>query len=338
VRGKKQALAQFGAVSGLTRLVEALPSAPSLLILNYHRVGDAEKTPYDSGTFSATTAEFDWQVGYLKRRFEIVDLDAAVEIVHGRRTPGRAEVLLTFDDGYRDNFEEAFPVLRTHGVSATFFLPTAFVGTGRLPWWDVIAFVVKNSRAERIGLTYPEAADFDLAPANRARAIMAILNLFKRPEVTDTERFLAELEVACGVARPTASAERCFLNWDEAREMQAGGMCFGSHTHTHEILGKLPYARQLEELGSSREIMERELGREIGTLAYPVGQRDSFTQETFTALGAAGYSTAFSFYAGVNVPGKIEAFDVLRGGVDGDGRDVFRLRTALRAALRREVF
>ncbi len=338
MQGKKEMLAQAAAATGATRLVESLPHPPSLLILNYHRVGDALATPYDSGTFSCTTAEFDWQVQYLKRRFHIVTLDEAVAIVHGRTQPKSASVLLTFDDGYRDNYDEAFAVLRKHGVSATFFLPTAFVGTGKLPWWDVIAYLAKNSTADRITLTYPEPTDFDLSPANRANAIRSVLKLFKRPSVTDAERFIAGLEAACGCARPTASAERCFLTWEEAREMQAGGMCFGSHTHTHEILGKLPGLRQLEELVVSREILERELGRAIDTLAYPVGQPDTFSAETFQALRDARYSTAFSFYSGVNLPGKIAAFNVLRGGVDGEARSVFRLRTALRAATRRELF
>jgi hypothetical protein len=69
VSSKKEILARATAYTGFTRLVEALPSPPSLLILNYHRVGDANHTLYDSGTFSCTAAELDWQVGYLKQRF-----------------------------------------------------------------------------------------------------------------------------------------------------------------------------------------------------------------------------------------------------------------------------
>ena len=327
----------------MTRLVEALPTPPSLLILTYHRVGDAQKTPYDSGTFSCTTAELDRQVGYLKQRFPIVNLDQAVELVHDRATAARASVLLTFDDGYRDNYDEAFPVLRRNGVSATFFLPTAFVGTSLLPWWDTIAYIAKNSKRDRIALTYPpspdsQPAEFDLTPANRTHAIVAILKLFKHSQTADAESFISQLEAACDCPRPTASAERCFLNWDEAREMQANGMCFGSHTHTHEIMGKLPYTRQLEELTTSRAILERELGRPIDTLAYPVGQPDSFSPDTFKALAAANYSSAFSFYRGINIPGTIAPFDVLRRGVDGESPAIFRLRIALRATTRKELF
>jgi peptidoglycan/xylan/chitin deacetylase (PgdA/CDA1 family) len=336
--GKKTFIARVGARIGATRLLEALPPRPSLIVLTFHRVGDARKTPYDSGDFSCSTGEFSWQVGHLKRRFPIVDLDRAVEIVHGRAKAPRTAVLLTFDDGYRDNYDEAYPVLRAHGVSAAFFLPTSFIGTGALPWWDKIAFIVKNSTKSRIALDYPGPSAFDLTSSRRAHSIMDILQLFKRPSVTDTERFIRELEAACGFKRPADSSERCFLNWDEAREMQRNGMSFGSHTRSHEILSKLPYARQLDELKESRRILEAELGRPIDTLAYPVGQRNTFNDETFKALAEARYAAAFSFYSGANVPGKINPYDVLRGGADSEDRASFRLRVALLAAARREVF
>src|SRR5665213_990598 len=92
---KRELLAQIGAYSGFTRLTEAVSGATVLLILNYHRIGDAAQTPYDSGTFSCTADELDWQVSYLKRRFPIVTLEQAADIVHGRSAPLKTSVLIT---------------------------------------------------------------------------------------------------------------------------------------------------------------------------------------------------------------------------------------------------
>ncbi|MFI5362181.1 MAG: polysaccharide deacetylase family protein [Elusimicrobiota bacterium] len=338
LQGKKKFLARVGAGTGFTHLIETLPKPASLLVLNYHRIGDANRALYDSDEYSCTADDFDWQIGRLKRRYPIVDLAKAVDIVHGRATAGAASVLLTFDDGYRDNYDLAFPVLRAHGVSATFFLPTAFVGSDVLPWWDVVAAIVKNSSRTRVALAYPEAAEFDLSVGRRDDSIRAMLKLAKRPSVTDRDRFIRELAAACDAPRATKSPERCFLNWDEAREMQKGGMRFGSHGHTHEILSGIPHARQVDELRTSRRILESELGRPIDTLAYPDGQLDTFNAETFKALEETGYTTAFSFSTGINIPGRIRPYNVLRGDVDGDDRATFRLRVALRAATRRELF
>ena len=240
---KKEMLAQFASQTGITRVLESLPRRASLLILNYHRIGDHRQTAYDPGLYSCTGEEFDWQVNWLKRRFPILNLHEAVDIVHGRAKPSRTSILLTFDDGYRDNYQEAFPVLRKHNVSATFFLPTFFVGGHSLPWWDEIAYMVKQAKGPRLKLAYPEAADFDLTVPNRLTAVFEVLRVFKRATAVDTERYLDELSAASGVKRPGEHSERCFMTWDEAREMQAAGMCFGSHTHTHEILGRIPYER-----------------------------------------------------------------------------------------------
>lgn len=329
---KKEMLARFASHTGVTRVLEALPGRASLLILNYHRVGDPRLTPYDPGTYSCSAEEFDWQIDWLKRRFPIVNLHDALDIVHGRTKPAKTSILLTFDDGYRDNYDEAFPVLRRHGVSATFFLPTMFVGSNTLPWWDEIAFMVKAAKGTSLKLAYPHDEEFDLVLTDRLTTVFEVLRFFMRAPAVDTERFLHELEAATGVARPGEDAERCFMTWDEAREMQAAGMCFGSHTHTHEILGRLPYERQVEELRISRQILEKELGREIDTLAYPRGRMSSFSEETFAALRETNYKTAFSFYSGINKPGTINPYDVLREAVEMESRYIFRLRHATYAS------
>ena len=147
----------------------------------------------------------------------------------------------------------AFPVLRSHAAQAVFFLTTSFVGTNHVPWWDVIAYIIKNSRKDVIQLQYPERIEFDLRRQGLNEVIMRTLQLYKRPDVKLQERFIQELETACESSAPSSNAARCFMNWDEAREMQHGGMAFGSHTHTHEILSKLPVERQLEEARQSRE-------------------------------------------------------------------------------------
>jgi peptidoglycan/xylan/chitin deacetylase (PgdA/CDA1 family) len=324
-------------LTGVTRLLENFQGSGSLIILNYHRIGNARQTPYDSGLFSCTSEELSWQVEWLKRRFSIVTLDQALEIVHGESTPERNSVLLTFDDGYRDNYDQAFLALRKQQVSGTFFLPTAFVGTGLLPWWDQIAFIVKGSKKSRIILSYPEPRALTITGQHRARSIRSILDLFKSPKTTNAELFISELAKACGSKRVTDERHRCFLTWDEAREMQRDGMCFGSHTHSHEILSKLPYERQVEELEASKAILDRELGGSTETLAYPVGSPDTFSADTFRALRTARYRTAFSFYSGVNQPGHIQPFNVLRASVTHESRASFRLRIALLAATARKA-
>ena len=174
-------------------------------------------------------------------------LEKAVAMLNGN-APRGTSILITFDDGYLDNYTLAFPILRKHGVQGVFFLPTAFIGAGKVPWWDAIAYMIKKCRKKSIHLEYPEPGTFDLENNGAAQVSMQILHVFIQPAVEDSERFITELEEACETLRPETSSERLFLNWEEAREMQGHGMAFGSHTHAHDILSKLSRERQRDEL------------------------------------------------------------------------------------------
>jgi peptidoglycan/xylan/chitin deacetylase (PgdA/CDA1 family) len=329
MQGKRELISDLCAATGATWLLERIPQRPVLLVLNYHRIGDKDAAPYDPGLFSCTAEEFDWQIAYYKRNFRMSTLDEVLGLLSGETRLADPRVLITFDDGYIDNYQLAYPVLRRHGVQGVFFLPTSFTGTGRIPWWDEVAYIVKHARTKQFRLDYPRPQDFDLVRDGIERTIMCVLRLYKEPEMRDSARFVEQLESACDSSRPGPGAERCFLNWDEARQMQQGGMAFGSHTHRHEILSKLKAQEQLEELRISRQILEKELGRTIDTLAYPVGARDTFSPETVDALRQAQYRAAFSFYKGFNTAGSMAPFDIRRCGVDQQSRKRLRLQTAI---------
>jgi len=330
MKGKRRLLARVCGAVGITHVLENLLHRDALLVLNYHRVGNAEETPYDSGTFGPTAEEFDWQLAYLKSRFHCISLDEAVAMIRGQ-APMRQGLLLTFDDGYLDNYQVAFPMLRSHGMQAIFFLPTSFIGTQRLPWWDTIAYIIKHSPKDSFKITYPQPAEFQIEKSRPSVTVFQLLSSCVHNSTTDYAPLIEQLENACDCARPNGSSERCFLNWDEAREMQAAGMSFGSHTHNHEILSGLPLERQVTELTESRTILQRELRRTIDTLAYPVGQRYTFNSDTLTAVQRAGYRAAFSFYGGANVRENLNWLDVLRADMHSPDTQLFRLQTTLAA-------
>jgi protein-tyrosine-phosphatase/peptidoglycan/xylan/chitin deacetylase (PgdA/CDA1 family) len=327
----REIAAQTCASTGLTTALERMVKSRSLMVLTYHRIGDAARTPYDSGTFSGSAEQFDEQVSYLKRRFHIVGLDEACKIAAGDQLPPGTSILITFDDGYRDNYTSAFQILRSHNVPACFFLTTAFVGTGTVPWWDAIACVVKQSKNRLIRLQYPQPVTFNLEAEEPSQAIVQILELYKSSKMRDRERFLSDLEEECGVERPSTDSNRRFLSWDEAREMQQCGMAFGAHTHTHEILSKLSLEQQEEELRISRETIEKQLSHPVEVMAYPFGDRSAFSRETsMDLLERTGYSAAFSMYGGVNLPGETCQFDVRRYGIIRQSHPCFRLQTSVR--------
>jgi peptidoglycan/xylan/chitin deacetylase (PgdA/CDA1 family) len=326
--GKRDLVAMVFENFGITRTLESLPKQKVLIVLNYHRIGNAGDSAYDPWVFSATADEFERQLVYLKRRFHMTTLDEAVAMARGD-TPLRRSVLITFDDGYLDNYRVAFPALRSHGIQGVFFLPTSFIGTNHVPWWDKIAYILKKSRNNRIRLEYPERVEFDVPRTGVDHVIAKTLQLYKKPSMKLPDRFIRDLETACEISATSPTAERCFINWQEAREMQDFGMAFGSHTHTHAILSKLSVERQYDEARVSREVLQLQLKRNICALAYPVGGRSTFTLETVDVIKSSGYRAAFSFYGGFNVQGKVEPFNICRVDVAPHRHNRFRLKMAL---------
>lgn len=326
---KRDALAAFCRYAGVTGLLGLLPAKPILLVLNYHRIGDREATPFDSEVFSATAEQFDEHVRFLKRRLHVATLDETIEIVEKRKRPRGTVALLTFDDGYVDNYELAFPVLAAHGVQGVFFLPTAFIGGDRLSWWDTIAYIVKRSRKRKIRLGIPPFREFDLAALGARRVVSDILGVYKDTAAETTEPFIAMLEEECGSPRPYGSTLRCFMNWEEASAMLRGGMAIGSHAHSHRILAGLPEEEQLAELVTSKRILEERLGIRAQALSYPVGHRDSISPVTRAAAEMAQYRIAFSYYDGFNDFGAIDPFDIRRQHGVSPAAGRFRLQVTL---------
>ena len=298
--GKRELLAGCMRRSGVAFLLERLPRRDLLLVINHHRIGN-DGGKFGPSGFTASAEELDEQVAWLKRRLPVVGLDEAIDSVApgGRKGPRGCRVLITFDDGYRDNYETAFPILRSHGVPGAFFLVTGFTGGGQVPWWDRIAYLLHTAGKRQFTLRYPEPLEIDMDRDGGPRSLRRILDSYKRPANADGVRFLCELEEVSQGKLPPAS-DRLFLNWDEAREMLRAGMGIGSHTHTHPVLSQLPPAAQRAELARSRQIVENELAIRCDTLAYPVGNRDSYTGETCAIARETGYRAAFSFHGGAN--------------------------------------
>ena len=337
---KREKTSSLAARLGFVWMLERLPRRPCLLIFNYHRVADGRDDPYDPGLIEATPDQFDEQMRILKKHYALTELAEAQELVDHPERLRHSRVLVTLDDGYRDNHDIAFPILRSHGIKAAFFLATGFVGTNRVPWWDQLAYLVRRTEKQILRIGYPSDRIFALDDSSRLSVIDALLSLYKSEETRDAERFLAGVEEACGVARPREASDRLFMSWEEAGALVKGGMSIGSHTHDHELLAKLSPEQQLRQCQLSRETIAQELGLTVDAMAYPVGSRGSFSEVTRRCLLETGYRTAFSYYGGVNTCSEaISNFDVNRVPVAGPADPShFRLRTALAVVTARDLW
>jgi peptidoglycan/xylan/chitin deacetylase (PgdA/CDA1 family) len=333
---KRSQIALYSRRLGFTRLLERMRTRRRIVVLTYHRIGDADANCYDPAVFSATAERFERQVAYLKRNFRILTLDELLESAARPDRVREACFYLTFDDGYVDNYSLAFPILRSQEVQGTFFLPTSFIGTDRIPWWDAIAYIFRNSKQRAIHLDYPFEATYDTRGAHWRDELRRLLKQFKSPRTAQPARFLEQLEGACGVPLPERA--NLFMSWEQALEMRRAGMEMQSHAHSHEILSKLSPAAQFEELATSKRILEERLGNGCRAICYPVGGPDCFNQDTIEAARRAGYLCGFTYIGGLTTPGHVDLFRIRRLSVEANQTfDRFRFNAAASAVSGRAV-
>lgn len=320
---KRDMAARALAAPGVRRLVAAALPRDGVLVLNYHRVGESGRSRYDRALWSASAEGFDAQVAFLKSNCDVIALD---DIDAAMRSRGR-HIAITFDDGYRDNHDIAFPVLRRHGVPAAFFIATGFIDQRRLPWWDAIALQVRDTRSGSLDLAPWLPSPLALGD-DREAAIRDVLAAYKALPFDQTAPFLATLARETGID-PPERVDGEWMDWDMIRAMARGGMTIGGHTVNHPILSSLPADAQRSEIQGCAARLREELGIAMAHFAYPVGGRGAFNDDTRRLLDEAGVRQAFSFYGGIARIGS-DRFDLQRIAVDrGIGRDLFRAMVEL---------
>ncbi|MDB5334247.1 MAG: polysaccharide deacetylase [Phycisphaerales bacterium] len=300
--------------SGMGAALRAMGAWHGLLVLAYHRIGDGSRSCFDRELWSATPDDFDSQIKLLKRHADVIT-PGDLPLVAGRRR-GR-HVLITFDDGYRDNFETAFPILQSHGVRSLFFVTTGFLDRRGLSWWDEIAWMVRSSRRNEIPQSewVRERIVFDRPDCHRA--IGALLAIYKSLPGDATIPYLHHLAEATGSGRHRGDeADRTWMTWDMLREMSRSGMGVGGHTVSHPILANLPPHRQREEIAGCAGRIREEMGLPMRWLSYPSGKPFTYDAHTHACLAEQGVELAFSAYGGINHDTGRDRYDVRRTGVE----------------------
>lgn len=320
--GKKEALANLLYRSGLLRLLPYMRK-DGIIVLGYHRIrsGDGqEDSLLDEGVYGPTRDGFEQQVKWLRGNLDILRESELLEILISRKKIRGRYAVITFDDGYRDNYDLVYPVLKAYSVPAIFFVCPGLIETGRLAWWDLIAYFANKSQKAAItvgGETFPLGAQ-------RSATIATLHGWMKKKPSHETGDLLEELSAACGVAIPDRRSQPDqFMSWAQLREVSRNGVAIGSHTYHHSVLATLDEAAQQRELWDSKLMLEQRLGLRVRTVAYPAGVYGNFTAATMRIARECGYDGAFSFRSGFNAAGAVNPYDIRRVVAGADAGPMF---------------
>ncbi len=274
-------------------------------IIAYHRVVDdiakAERDAIYGIVISADT--FRHHCELLQQSFDVVSLGTAMHFLESRRRVSRPLAVITFDDGYLDFYEVAFPILNEMALPATVFLPTAHVGTSKPLAHDRIYWLLEKGLDDpsnvlqairRAGIT--KVSGHQVTRAN----LLGLTNELVYLPHNIREKLIVELEAALEPDDCAYPAEYRLLDWEMVREMSRKGISFGSHTENHVVLPLESREVIDEEITSSKAVLEEQLSRRVTSLAYPNGE---YTSDIRLSAAEAGFTTAVTTETRINLPG-----------------------------------
>lgn len=264
--------------SGLTALGRRFGNRDGAIILYGHRVSDDHE-----GYLAGLKPEWlDAQLAYLGKHYRFLALSELVGYLErGEKVPERS-VVITFDDGFRDNYTHAFPLFKKHQVPATIFLTTGCLDSGQLPWSQRLGCLFQQTTVPSLTHSLTHNLPLPLqSPQERKSAYNTVKDPIKKMGRTERETVLTELE---GLWETQAPVDR-MMTWDMAREMTAAGMEMGAHTVTHPLLANLPEDEAREEMLNSKERLREELGFERPAFCFPAGSRTPQLIELAKTLG-----------------------------------------------------
>lgn len=301
----KNAVAHVLYAIGLLQIWQFVVLRRRAVILMYHRV----LTPVEicrSGSHPAMIVEsetFTEQMKVVSRRFKVLSMEEFVDRFERKMPFENSSCLITFDDGWRDNFTNALPTLRQYRLPAVVFLPVNFIGKSRLFWQEdlvhLLVLAVMTVRREpareerfRAVLNSTGLGEILSLPGNdlRLQVIEAINRSRNGLTPSVVEAVLANLRSELGVENGDVERTDGFLNWEQIAEMSHHGITFGGHGAEHRLLSEMSLDEAGDDIRISKEMMDLRFKRTPPTFSYPRGY---WTPQVAGLVKNAGFQLAF---------------------------------------------
>ena len=302
----KRKLVSLAHETGLIRAGRGL-WAKSLTVVNYHRIDDPDRNDFDSFKLnvSATPNDFNRQMDYLTEWFNVVSLRDVVEWLAGQKELPAFAALITFDDGYLDNYLSAYPILRQHNFPALIFLATGHIGTDAPFYWDMAAYCFYHTKEHQ--LSFPDGRTERWSDQEELDQVSKKwIEQMKIYPQTEKLAYVRQLPEMLGVSVPSGYFQKLMMNWDQVREMQKGGIEFGAHTMHHPILTRVSLDEVRAEVAGSKSRIEKELGEAVLSFAYPNGQSSDLNAPIEKIVADSGIRAAFTLLNGPSSLGEVK--------------------------------
>ena len=304
-----------------------------VLILWGHRVYRSDMGEEGAAPLSfeegITQVYFEKLMRFLHEKMHPVSLEEIVSFVAGgKKIPDRA-VSVTMDDGYMDNYLNAFPILKQYQIPATIFLTTGYVNTDSILWWDLIGEILKRTKIKKLEMREVKnlldgKGDWlpDIIPLNthsRRNAAWEGLTLALRwCGAAQISKVIEVMEDRLEVDSDRYKHLHSLLTWSQIREMSRNGIEFGAHTVSHPLLSTLTSDQLVKELLLSKEAIEEQIRKRVISFAYPYGDDRAPGSDLPKTLAQCGFQCAFTVDYG-HVHARSNPFALKRVGMENSG-------------------
>lgn len=279
-----------------------------VVVLYYHRIYNKAS---DTFSLCVTPENFREQMAYLKEHYHILRFEEDWEKAEGDN------FVITFDDGYLDNYEYALPILEQLGVPATIFVTTHPLDTGREFWWDELETVMMDGDTHLESFRLEDdryACQWDTSTEQmRMNCYMALHFLMKyNTDFKKREEWLSQLWQWRGKERYKTGENEILTDESCRRLSESDCITIGCHTLSHPCLAALDASEQAREITGAKDYLEKLLGRQVNVMSYPFGvPHYDYNEDSRRICQEAGISKCASTQSGIWQPEK-SAYDIPR--------------------------
>jgi glycosyltransferase involved in cell wall biosynthesis len=264
------------------------------VVLRYHSVSEfgVAESLYRSSSIAVTPATFERQMAHLSKHYQVVSLTTLVDCLHRREPFPLQAVAITFDDGYRDNFVHALPILRRFSLPATIYVTTDAIGNGWNFWPARVRATILTTAVQRLDVG--DLGVYDLSsPRQRDDAVAQVTIGLKRMTIEERQHWVDILAERAEVRAPVEGSRDWFMTWDELRQLADFKIDIGAHTRRHPILTRLSDEAARHEIEKSRAVLMAGADQAVDHFAYPNGGGVTNHDDRIVEIARrAGFSSA----------------------------------------------
>ena len=267
-----------------------LSTQRGVLILMYHEIASLRSSVFEQLPVFCTAPEsFSQQIDWLRKHFEVINIDEAVRRLRGQCCEDGAAVVLTSDDGWSGFYRHAVPLLRSRALPATIYITTSILD-GKLPWYVRWRILLTEQPQIREWLSDALCTHGTIKEAND------ILSTLKQLDLAKIESLWKEATEKRGFV-PNHMPSGWFMRVEEVREAVSAGITIGAHTVNHPQLSWETLSVASKEVLESKQILEQLTGQPVRHFAYPSGD---YSDDVAELVRQAGFETAVTTDMGWN--------------------------------------